>query len=604
MIWESYLTLLKQYSAYITITVFTWLSYFYTLRCGSVSDDIAGLLEYDGSLRYPVLDDKEQPVKNPDGSIKTYLRLEYGTLWRWLRFHIVGGLMPSGKKNPDGSDVPQGKFPIRAHFLSVVIFNLTCLVTFIALKPIIGEQNALLSILILIAHPCTTQGVAWVSGLAYPLSLLWISVSLILMQFFYAHQTLNNAIWVIPVFCIVQFMAIHAIFATTAMIWALLLFLGYWQFSAIAFLLASVMCFDQIRKTVVLRVEEFKKQHMAESTTLNWSKHVVMMKTLWYYLCHSILPLRLGLYHEWGFHYTKELERRDWRFWLGFFSFCIMSVIFFKTDMIGIKLGILWYIVFSIGFWNLITAQQFVTERYIMVANLGLGIIITTLTYNYFWLYTLILGLYLCKTWTYLPTYDNELRFYQSNHWNFPKSEVALGNLGVTYARIGLENSAKDHWMIATQINSEYDVPYVNIFYQYRTKGVLAINNGDYIGGMQKLQEGLPFLEKAMSCKVCHFPEQWKKEYSEVLNSLRQPWIMLQQELDRLLQLKRDLKTRLSRSQDAKDIQGINESLINNETQMDRLIDYFKANKYPCTNPGPFNQYYTDKMLYNLTRRQ
>lgn len=577
---QSYLTLLKQYLPYISITLVCWLTYAYTLSCGFCSDDLAGIAEYDGKLQ----------------------GWEYGMLWRWVRYHICGGNFPSQNKDQVGKPIPQGKLPIRHHFLSIFVLNITSLVTYIALKPIIGEWAALLSVLIFIVHPCTTQGVAWISGLAYPLSLLWISSTILLMQFFYAHQTLNHAIWVIPTFCIIQFLAIHAIFATTAMTWALLLFLGYWQFAILAFILSVIMCFDQIRKTINLRIDEFKKQNMEQSTVIGPGKIVVMAKTLAYYICHSIAPIKMGLYHEWGFHYSKDIERRDWRFWAGFAALCAMTYIFFTTDIIGIKLGILWYLIFSAGFLNLITAQQFVTERYIMLANLGLGMIIATLTYNYFWVYSLIFGLYLCRTWTHLPSYDNELRFYQSNNWNFPKSEVALGNLGVTYARLGLIDTAKDTWLVSTQINPEYDVPWVNIFYQFRTKGTTFINNGEYIRGLQTLQEGLPFLEKAISCKVCHFPEMWKKEHQELLAAIKNPSKMFQDEFKRLISLRESLKSQMTKAVDAKRVSEVQESITNNERQIDNLLQFIRANNLQVDQQS-FNFFNSNKLLDKLTRR-
>lgn len=569
------------HTAEIIISTLTWATYFYTLRCGFVSDDIAGLAEYDGKLQ----------------------GFEYGMLWRWLRYHIVGGNFPSQHKQPDGKPIPQGKLPIRHHFLSIFVFNLTCVITYYALAPILGPKIALLSILILIVHPCTTQGVAWISGLAYPLSLLWISVTLLLMQFFYAHPTMNNAMWAIPLFCAVQFFAIHAIFATTAMIWALLLFLGYWQFAILGAIVSGAMCFDQIQKTVSFRVEEFKKQHMESSTVFNPGKFVVAMKTFLYYICHAINPLTMGLYHTWGFHYEKDIERRDLMFWGGFLLFCGLSVIFYKTDILWLKFGILWFIIFSTGFWNWITAQQFVTERYILVANLGLGVILAGFLQNDLWIYTLILGVYLCKTWNYLPTYDNELRFYQSNHWNFQKSEVAMGNLGATYARVGLEDTARDTWLISTQLNPEYDVPWVNVFYQFRSKGYLLINHGDFIGGLKKLQEGLPYLQKALSCKVCHFPEQWKREYSELANAIANPAIVLQDELKRLLVLKETLRTDLSRTNDTKRTAEIQQSVHDTDKQMDNLVYFFKANNFQTTDVSPFNVYYSQKTMSSLTRR-
>lgn len=563
------------------ITFLCLLTYFYTLRCGFVSDDIAGIAEYDGKLQ----------------------GFEYGMLWRWVRYNICGGNFPSQYKDQSGKPIPQGKLPKRHHILSLIVFIVTCWITYLALTPIIGSKLALLSVLIVIVHPCSTQGVAWISGLAYPLSLLWISLSIILMQFFYAHQTINHAIWVIPTFCAIQFFAIHAIFATTAMTWAVLLFLGYWQFAILAFVISAAMCFDQIRKTVSFRVEEFKKQHMAASTVFGWRKVVVAMKTLWYYTCHAVAPIKMGLYHEWGFHYDKQIERTDWMFWRGLLLFGTLSYAFFAVDSVAVKLAILWFFAFSTGFWNWITAQQFVTERYIMVANLGLGIALAYFTQNCFWLYCFVLGVYLCRTWTHLPTYDNELRFYESNRWNFQNSEVALGNLGVTYARIGLEDSAKDSWRIATQINPEYDVPWINIFYQMRTKALVFINNGNYDEGMRKLQESIPFIEKALACKICHFPEQWKSEHIQLLNSIRNPNIVLQEELKRLLGLKDELKRRVSLAASVQELSGIQESIVNNERQMDNLVSYFHSHNLPVTDTAPFNRLNADRSLEKITRR-
>lgn len=566
---------------YILITTLIWITYGYTLRCGFVSDDIQGIAEYDGKLQ----------------------GFEYGMLWRWVRYHICGGNFPSNKASQDGKFIPQGKIASRHHALSIIIFNITCISGYIALAQIVSPVISLLAILIFIVHPCSTQGVAWISGLAYPLSLLWMSVSLILVHWFQLHMTLTNAIWVIPTFCLIQWLSIHAIFATTAMFWGVLLFLGYWQFALLSFVISGVMCFDEIRKIVTLRVSEFKKQHMENSTVFHPRKFIVAMKTLCYYIFHAIAPIRMGLYHTWGFHYEKSIERTDKMFWIGFSFFCLLLCVFFKSDCISIKLGILWFLIFSTGFWNWITAQQFVTERYIMVANLGLGLVIATLTLNYPWIYFLILGLYLCRTWAHLPAYDNELRFYQSNAWNFPKSEVAMGNLGVTYARMGLEDMAKDTWRIGTQINPDYDVPWINIFYQFRTKAALLINNGEYILGLQKFKEGLPYLEKAMSCKVCHFPEQWKKEHSDLLNMLSNPALILQDELARLLKLKEDLRNRLSRTNNPQEIQGISSSLSDNEAHMEKLVNFFTMNKLTATNPSIFSHYHMTKSLEKLIRR-
>lgn len=576
--------LVSTYYPEILITLLCWLTYSYTLTCGFVSDDHQGMGEYNGVLQ----------------------SWEYGTLWRWVRYHICGGNHPSKVKHktPDGKEVvtPLGKVPSRHHLLSICVFNITCLVTYIALKPIVGEHIALLSILILIVHPCTTQGVAWISGLSYPISLFWISLTVILTRWFYANPDMNHAMIAIPLFVLIQFFAIHAIFATTALVCFLLLFLGYWQFAILGFLVSGAMCFDQIRKTVSFRIEEFRKQKMEASTKLNWRKFIVAMKTLWYYIGLSIAPIRMGLYHELYFHYDSDTELADHRFWLGLASLGSMTWFFLHTPSLPVKMGLLWFVIFSIGFWNFITATQFVTERYIFVANLGLGILIATLTQNYFWLYTIILAGYLVKTWTFLPTYDNEYRFYQSNCWNFQKSEVAYGNLGVTQIKMGLNKSALETWMVASTINSNYDVPFVNIFYQFRTEGSTLINNGDYLGGIRKYAEALPFLEKALAAKVCHFPEQWKKEHADLANAIRTPQGVLNSELTRLMALTQQLRNMMLKVNTQERAKEVEISITNNNRQINNLMNFMKANN--LSEPNLFNNFNQTQLLEKLSRRQ
>ena len=574
--------LLGPFFAPSLITLITWLTYHYTLKCGSVSDDIAGIMEYDGKLQ----------------------GTEYGMLWRWVRYHICGGNSKSKHSDGRGGFIPNGKVASHHHFLSIVIFNITCVVTYYALTPIIGSKIALMSVIFLIVHPCTTQGVAWFSGLAYPLSLLWMSILILLTRYFYAHPDMNTAMWLIPTFVIINWLAIHAIFATTAMLWIILMFLGYWQVALLSLVISAIMCFDEIRKIVNLRVTEFKKQHMEQSTVLNWRKPIVALKTFCYYVKHSLAPIRMGLYHEYGFHYEASMERMDKMFVGGLLIFCLSTWAFFITPCVSIKLGILWYIVFLLGFANFITAQQFLTERYVMVSNLGLGMVIATLTQNCTWVYACLIGGYLVRTWTHLPTYDNELRFYQSNVWNFQKSEVALGNLGVTYARIGMENSATDSWTIATQVNPDYDVPWVNIFYQLRTKGFMMINNGDYVGGIKKLQDALPYLQKALTCKVCHFPEQWQREQKELADSIAAPQMILQGELKRLLMLKDSLSNMLMKAKTPQAANDIQLSINNNNSQMQGLVTCMQANNMPVTTPELFNKMNTDMLMDKLTRRK
>ena len=614
------LPILKPFLPYLIITALVWITYHYTLKCGFVIDDIEGMGGYDGLLQTH----QSEPIKNNEKLaqeektkqiaelnkrhlIIRLLNSEYGMIYRWVRYHLMGGNFPSKINYPDGPNgekgkpIPSGKIPWRHHLFSIIVFNVTMVATYFALSQIIGGKLALFAVLLLIVHPCTTQGVAWISGIAYPLSLLYMDLTLLLLHWFYnGHISLNNGMWVVPVFCVLQFLAIHAIFAVTAMLWVLMFFLGYNHFGFLSILVSGVMTFDIIRQTVSLRVGEFNKQNMGQSTIFGPRKFIVAMKTLWYYLCLVVAPIRMGLYHEWGFHYEKSIERVDKMFWAGLFAFLFLIAAFFFTTSFVIKLGILWFIIFSTGFWNWITAQQFVTERYVLVANLGFCIILGFLTQNYLWLYTLILGIYLCRSWCHLPTYDNEMTFYQSNAWNFKKSEIAYGNLGVVYAKAGLSNSAMDLWRISAELNPDYDVPWVNIFYAHRTSGQQAFQNGNYDMGIAEFKTAIKFLEKALNAKVCHFPDEWKKEYTEIYNNLKNFDKMFTDELRRLFGLTYHLKGLFLKATTTERVKEINESVLNNDKQIKHLLSFMSKNNLHVIDTELMKALNTDKIMSTI----
>jgi len=536
------------------------------LKGGFVSDDLAGIASYDGKLQ----------------------GREYGMISRWLRYHICGGNFPSDKKYPNGEPIPQGKIPARHHTLVVTVFTIACILNFFALKNIIGAKLALMAICLFIVHPVGVQAVAWCSGLGYPLSLFWIGAMLNIVQWAYPLNNTKLAI-ALPIFLVFQFLGIHAQFIpmmTCVILW----FLGYKLFAVIGAIISAIMLFDIIKQTIKLRKDEFEKQKMGQSTFLHWRKFMVAMKTLLYYLGLVVAPRKMGLYHKWGFHYSKDLERDDHLFWLGLAGFIGLIGIFTLCPIEPIRLGILWFLAFSVIFWNWVTIQQFVTERYIFIPTLGFALIVSYITQNHFWIYSLIFGLYLCRTWVHLPTYDNELRFYQSNHWNFQDSEVALGNLGVTYINAGMEGTALDTWNVATQINGDYDVPWYNIFSTYRTKAVMAIQHGRYMEGIQNMQIALPYMEKVLSCKVCHFPDIWAKERNQLKFAIANPQLIFQEEMERLNKLAIEYSLMKLQAQTKERAQEVEQSIINNQKQIESLSLFMTSNGIPLNNNNGFMQ--------------
>ena len=553
---------------YFQILGTLWLTYSYLLfKGGHVSDDIAGIEQYDGTLMYP--DDKGVKVR----------KVSYGTLSKWVRYHLCGGHFPSRHhyKKQDGSlgdAIPSGKVSTHHHALSVVCQSIAVILLYQFLLTVTTPQIALFTTLLFIVHPTCVQAVGWPSAIGYVLSLICICASLLI-----ANWTITQSSWMMILgIGGLAFFSVWGVYAQAIPMftWVILLVLGQWQMALVAAIFSGLAASRNLREYVVHRKEEFAKQKMGESTKLSFRKPIVALKTLAYYVYLAVWPNRLGLYHRWGFHYDKKMELWDWRAICGgLFLLCCVGL--FGVSGIEVRLGIVWFIIFLTLFLNWITAQQWVTERYLYIPVIGLCLITAYVLQGHPSVYWFIFGMMMCRTLVHMPTYENELKFYLSNTWNFDKSEVAFGNLGVTYAGAGLTGAANDMWLVAGSINPEYDVPFYNMFSRAKSQGMIAIQNGAYEHGLQMLSQAIPLMEKVLKCKVLHFPEVWTKELADLREMLSNPVNFLVNELGRLYQLRAVLNSELSTTSDKKRQGELIVSVTNNDAQITNLQNYLAS---------------------------
>ena len=436
------------------ITILIWLTYAYIIwKGGFVIDDIEGIANYDGKL--------------PKDAC-------YGAWMKWFRYKVAG------------------KSPRHHHFFNVILKNACGIMLYFFLNNIIGAQLSFLATMLFVVTPVGTQAVAWVSGIGY---LIGLFMGLVALQIPYL-VIVNTFEFDIILYALFTILAIIGNFTLLAT-FLITLFLGHYPYVLIGALISIFLGVKIVKQTIALRTGVFKEQNMANSTTLKWRKSIVAVKTLLYYTLLALFPVKMGLYHKWGFHYEPQIEQEDNRFWLGVLLLLGFGALFYYGDFI-IRFGIVWYFSFIFIFLNWITIHQFVSERYVYIASIGLWIILAKFLMPYPILYAFILGLYLMRTWQHLPTYQNEITFYQSNIWNFPQSEVALGNLGAVYMKCGLGGSAVDMWNIAIRINPQYDVAYYNIY---------SILKAQKQWGIARQH-----LVKAIESPLCHFKDRWQKE--------------------------------------------------------------------------------------------
>ena len=559
---------------YLIILGTLWLTYSYVIfKGGFVSDDLQGIEAYDGTLMYA----NEEGRKDDKGQVIKERKICYGTLSKWVRYHLCGGHFPSRHhyKLPDGKvgePIESGKIPSHHHILSLVCQSIACVLLYNFLVIITTPPVALMTTLLFVVHPTCLQAVAWPSAIGYILSLICICASLLISHWIYMTPDMTHIIIGLAGLAFFQIWGVYAQ-AIPMFTWVILLVLGQWQMAIVAFGFSSMASAINLREYVVYRKGEFAKQQMSQSTSLNIRKPIVALKTLAYYVWLALFPIRMGLYHTWGFHYDKKIELWDWRALCGLFFVAVSAFLFFHSP-IEIRIGLVWFVVFLTLFLNWITAQQWVTERYLYIPVIGLCLVASYYLQNFMPIYYIIFGIFMCRSMVHMPTYNSELNFYLSNTWNFPKSEVAFGNLGVAYVSAGLSGASNDMWLISGTINPNYDVPYYNMFSRTKSQGLLMIQNGAYEQGINALAQSIPMMEKVLACKVLHFPDMWKKELDELKAIVKDPISVLVNEMSRLHAVRASLNAEMAKATDQKRVSEILPSIENNDNQINNLTSF------------------------------
>lgn len=469
------------------LTSIVWLAYFRAVNCGFVSDDFDGLINYDGKFK----------------------GWDYNHLLKFLLYKLFG---KSAKLN---------------HFFSILVHNINVILLYLLLRTFLPLQITLYTCILFAIHPVTTQAVAWISGRGYLFGLFYCLLLLNIVNIFYRTTDIilyaPYFIGTVAVYGFLYYLAIHAQFATLMTFCIQILFANYFL-AFVGMVITGIHSLGIIKEVIGIRKKTFEEQNLGRSTKFNLRKFIVAVKSLGYYTILALLPRKMGLYHTYNYHYTDDTEQIDGMFLVGWIITisCVLGLIY---GSLAVKFAVVWYLAYIFIFLNWITIHQFISERYLYIPVIGICIILSLAFAYYPPLFFLISGLYLCRTWSHIPTYNNEVLFYQSNVWNFQNSEVAFGNLGVTYMKCGLHGSALDAWRIAEKINPQYDVALYNL-------SSVAKRQGDLV-------KARDYLKKAVDSPMCHFKDVWSRELVSVEHEIKylEKYHILRQRLNQLLQL-------------------------------------------------------------------
>ena len=445
----------------LLLTAITWLAYWGALKNGFVSDDIDAICNYEGEFR----------------------GWDYGNITKWIFYKLFQ------------------KDPWRNHFFSILMHNANTILLYLLLTNFFSIEISLYTSILFSIHPLGTQAIAWISARGYPIGLFWMLLAFNLVQMFSPMSVLftGNILAFCAVtilFSLIYFLGVHAQFAVM-MTFPIYIFLGNYYPALIGLVISSVMSLDIVRETIGIRAKVFKQQAMGESTKFTPSRLVIVAKSAWYYVQMCFFPKRMGLYHVYGYHYSPEMLKQDHMFWKGIITLSVLGAGLIWGPFL-VKFAIIWFLSYIFIFLNWITIHQFVSERYCYIPSIAVCLVTAAVLVHVPVIFAFVVGVLIMRTWARLPTYEDEVPFYQSNIWNFPQSEVAFTNLGVTYVKRGLIGSAMDMWLISLKINADYDVAHYNISSTLKTQG--------------QLKQSFEHLKKAVECPSCHFKEIWTKE--------------------------------------------------------------------------------------------
>lgn len=186
--------------------------------------------------------------------------------------------------------------------------------------------------------------------------------------------------------------------------------------------------------------EKMDKNHASETMRkMDYKKLIIGLKTLCYYTCFCLLPLRRGMYHD--FLYTYGLRKEDNAPWLvldKWFWGGLLIFITFTTNILfnpsPMSTGLMWYLAGIIFWCNFLPSiQQPVAERYNYLANVGimyaLSCLILSIPDQIIRTYVLstVFTAYLVRSYIELPSFKDNQKFldYNVSEFNFPRQYFA-----------------------------------------------------------------------------------------------------------------------------------------------------------------------------------
>ncbi len=242
--------------------------------------------------------------------------------------------------------------PKHEHAISMVIHTINSVLVYLAFG---ADKISFWAAILWCINPANNQCAIWLSGKPYAISVMicllgvWCK-AFAPLYFYIFHWGINGIMFPL-------------VFVNMHPHWLVLMFPLYF-----------VVRRKIIRDIKIGKVDLATKR----MTSITPEKFVLAVKTFSYYFTVALFPVKLGMYHKFGYVYglTKEdsasVAKLDAHFWSGLILMLLFGYMMFTNWDNGIGMGLWWWCVFLSMWCNLIVIQQFIAERYLYAANVGL----------------------------------------------------------------------------------------------------------------------------------------------------------------------------------------------------------------------------------------
>ncbi len=166
------------------------------------------------------------------------------------------------------------------------------------------------------------------------------------------------------------------------------------------------------------------------SCEISWRNPIVVIEIMVYYVLLGTGFMPLGFFHTYG--RTGKLRRIN-----GFFFLSLaLLVVFCYFGYIYSPFGLFWWLMFIGLFCHVIpNLGQFVTERYMYIANIGLCMILCSFFEQLPQVYWFLVGVWFMISLRYIPAWRNNEALYSHGIVSFPD----CGDNYVNYASFLLD---------------------------------------------------------------------------------------------------------------------------------------------------------------------